>query len=72
MRREFGVDEETIFEKWSYWQFKAYLAAIPKALGAANGTAQCKEDDRAGAIDTSEMDLEQLALLGLNVRRGPG
>ena len=69
MRREFGVDEETMFEKWSYWQFRAFLAAVPKALGTDRTPA---EDDRAGAIDTAEMDLEDLAALGLNVKMGPG
>jgi hypothetical protein len=69
MRREFGVDEETMFEKWDYWQFKAYLKAIPKVLGTTG-----KEEPPAPetAIDTSEMDLGQLAQVGLNVKGGPG
>jgi hypothetical protein len=68
MRREFGVDEETMFEKWDYWQFKAYLAAIPKVLGTTGKDEPAPET----AIDTSEMDLGQLAQGGLNVRGGPG
>jgi len=74
MRREFGVDEETMFEKWNYWQFKAFLKAIPKALGSAGGSggSQQAAGGTVPSIDTSEMPLEQLAQVGLSVRRGPG
>jgi hypothetical protein len=74
MRREFGVDEETMFEKWSYWQFKAFLKAIPKALGSAgdSGDGQQVARGTVPSIDTTEMPLEQLAQVGLSVRRGPG
>lgn len=75
MRREFGVDEETMFEKWSYWQFKAFLKAIPKALGTGASDSEGSQQVAGGTvpgIDTSEMPLEQLAQLGLNVGRGPG
>jgi hypothetical protein len=74
MRREFGVDEETLFEKWSYWQFRAYVKAIPKALGAGSGEGEkvAEEEIPSGAIDLAESDLGSLAAHGLSVKRGPG
>lgn len=68
MRREFGITADEIFDGWTYWQFKHYLAAIPRVLG---GPEPSEPQASPGAIDTSEMDLEQLARMGI-VTKGPG
>mgnify|MGYP000961140500 CR=1 FL=1 len=68
MRREFGITADEIFDGWTYWQFKSYLAAIPRVLGGSEESEPPASEP--GAIDTSEMDLGELAKYGI-ATKGP-
>jgi len=34
MNRYFGIDEDTVLHKWTYWQFKGYMAAVSEIMGS--------------------------------------
>lgn len=43
INRYFGVDAETVLHKWTYWQFKAYMAALTELLDETGGDADAQE-----------------------------
>nr|WP_321499399.1 hypothetical protein [uncultured Dethiosulfovibrio sp.] len=37
MRRAFGIDEDTMFHRWTYWQFVGFLEAASEILSGDEG-----------------------------------
>lgn len=63
LRREFGIDEDTLFRRWSYRQCRTFLAVAPEVLGDGGEGA-----DSSGALDVMEAPLELLRNSGHVVR----
>ena len=77
MRMHFGVTEDDIFRKWTYWQFLAYVRAAGDVLAArfdspGEGESPLPPAARNGGrvIDGRTCSLEDLAAAGIPVKRG--
>jgi hypothetical protein len=73
----FGVTEDDIFRRWSYWQFIAYVRAAGDVLAArfdapgGGGKVPSRVAENGGrVIDGRTCSLEELAAVGIPVKRG--
>jgi hypothetical protein len=69
LRREFGITDEDLFERWDYWQATTYMEAASEVLEALNAPTEEKPQEGVAVKDTSLDDLESL---GFNVVRKGG
>lgn len=78
LRMHFGVTEDDIFRKWTYWQFVAYVRAAGDVLVArfdmsgsdGKGQAPRRAENGGRVIDGRTCSLEELAAAGIPVKRG--
>ena len=70
LRKEFGITEDDLLERWDYWKSDAFMEAAWELIEALNGSPEKNRDETAIDLRRKKASPADLRAMGFAVRGG--